>query len=108
MGGSGAGFLAPRSFRLNDTSSVGMSEECVLNLVAPSSFSPEIDSRGANCGGGGGGGSGARARGTGGCDDDLGGSGATGFFPGLGEGLGTEFFEHNKSCIELCHVNREF
>ena len=100
MGGSGAGFLAPRSFRLNDTSSVGiMSGEggggCVLNL-APSSFSPEIESRGANCGGGGGGGKGIRARGIGGCDDDLGGSGATGFFPGLGEGLGTELIEYNR------------
>ena len=97
VGGSGAGFLAPRSFRLNDTSSIGMSDAAdgrVLNL-APSSFSPEIESRGENCDGGkgGGGGKGARARGIGGCDDDLGGSGATGFLPGLGEGLGTEWIE---------------
>ena len=102
-GGSGAGFLAPRSLRLNDTSSVGMSGAaaaddcgaCVLSLAPCSSFSPEIEPRGANCGGGGG--KGGLARGIGGCDDDLGGMGAAGFFPGLGEGLGTELSGRNRN-----------
>ena len=61
-----------------------------VSNLAPSPFSPVVASRGANFGGGGGGGGkAALARGIAGCDDDLGGRGATGFFPGLGEGLGT-------------------